>query len=156
LDIRDIVDNVVNLVENTSTTRLHKIMPDEPCLIYADKNQLLRVFNNLIKNALQAIPDERQGIIVVNVKQANNWVIAAVVDNGIGIDEEKKEKVFTPNFTTKSSGMGLGLAMSRNIIEGAYGKIWFESKIEEGTTFFVKLPLYKPVNVEEEKTLINS
>ena len=156
LDIRDIVDNVVNFVENTSTTRLHKIMPDEPCLIYADKNQLLRVFNNLIKNALQAIPDERQGIIVVNVKQANNWVIAAVVDNGIGIDEEKKEKVFTPNFTTKSSGMGLGLAMSRNIIEGAYGKIWFESKIEEGTTFFVKLPLYKPVNTEEEKTLINS
>lgn len=59
--------------------------------------------------------------------------LLAVVDNGIGIDDETRDKVFKPKFTTKSSGMGLGLAMSRNIVEGAYGKIWFESKSNEGT-----------------------
>lgn len=147
-DIRDIIKNVVNLLENTTTARLHKIVPPEPCSVYADRNQLLRVFNNLIKNSIQAIPDDQQGIIVINVKKTSNWIIVAVVDNGIGIDDEKKENVFTPNFTTKSSGMGLGLAMSRNIIEGAYGKIWFESKENEGTTFFIRLPVYEQMLAE--------
>jgi two-component system nitrogen regulation sensor histidine kinase NtrY len=144
LDLRDIISNVTNLLENSSTTRLHSIVPPEPCYVYADKNQLLRVFNNLVKNAIQAIPDDRQGIVVINAKRTANWVIVAVVDNGIGIDDETRDKVFKPKFTTKSSGMGLGLAMSRNIIEGAYGKIWFESKSNEGTTFFVRLPFYEP------------
>ena len=62
-------------------------------------------------------------------------------DNGKGIPEDIREKLFTPNFTTKSSGMGLGLAIVKNIIESSGGKIWFETEINSGTTFYVSLPL---------------
>ena len=63
-----------------------------------------------------------------------------VQDNGSGIPDEQKDKVFVPNFTTKNSGMGLGLAMTKNIIETAHGEIWFDSAENVGTTFYVKLP----------------
>jgi signal transduction histidine kinase len=66
-----------------------------------------------------------------------------VKDNGIGIDPEKIEKIFTPNFTTKSTGMGLGLAMVKNIVESSGGKIWFETSRSHGTSFFVFLPGYQ-------------
>lgn len=148
-DIRTVIENVVNLLENTDETKFFQKLPEKPCMVFADKNQLLRVFNNLLKNAMQAIPDERKGIIVVNLKKTNNSVIVAVTDNGTGIADEQKEKVFVPNFTTKNSGMGLGLAMSRNIIETANGKIWFESKENEGTTFFIRLPLHQRKYAEE-------
>lgn len=108
------------------------------------KNQLIRVFTNLIKNAIQAIPPNQKGVIVVNVKLNEKTVIIAVADNGTGISHEMREKVFNPNFTTKNSGMGLGLAMSQSIIEAAKGKIWFESEVNIGTTFFVRLPLIQP------------
>ncbi|MGB1242218.1 MAG: sensor histidine kinase [Chitinophagales bacterium] len=141
MDINEVIENTVNLYEDTENVRLFKLMPEEPSYVNADKGQLIRVFNNLIKNAIQAIPDEKQGIIVVNIKKAKNSIVVGVADNGCGIDAEKKEKVFVPNFTTKNSGMGLGLAMSKNIVEAAKGRIWFESKVDEGTTFYVKLPL---------------
>lgn len=109
--------------------------------IFADKSQLLRVFNNLILNSIQAIPDDRQGEIVIKAINVNNSIMISVSDNGIGIDQEKANKVFVPNFTTKSSGMGLGLAISQNIIEMAGGIIRFESIENSGTTFYVTLPL---------------
>ncbi|HNA58080.1 MAG TPA: HAMP domain-containing sensor histidine kinase, partial [Chitinophagales bacterium] len=62
-------------------------------------------------------------------------------DNGRGIGDEEKDKVFVPNFTTKSSGMGIGLAMTKNIVEGAGGYIWFESTVSVGTTFYIEFPL---------------
>lgn len=141
MDANEVLLNVIHLYEDTNMVNIYKVMPEEPCLIFADKKQLLRVFNNLVKNAIQAIPDEREGIIVVNVKRASDSIVIGVADNGTGISEDKREKVFVPNFTTKSSGMGLGLAMSKNIIEAAKGEIWFESEVGEGTTFFVMLPL---------------
>ena len=109
--------------------------------IFADKSQLLRVFNNLILNSIQAIPDDRQGEIVIKAINVNDSIMISVSDNGIGIDQEKANKVFVPNFTTKSSGMGLGLAISQNIIEMAGGIIRFESIENSGTTFYVTLPL---------------
>ncbi|MEI7801140.1 MAG: HAMP domain-containing sensor histidine kinase [Bacteroidota bacterium] len=112
-------------------------------LIFGDKNQLLRVFNNLILNSIQAIPEGREGEIIVKVFNEENKIIAGVTDNGVGISTEQMKKVFVPNFTTKSSGTGLGLAISRNIIELAGGTIRFESVENEGTTFFVMLPLYQ-------------
>ncbi len=141
MNINEVVENTVNLFDDTDKVRIFKLMPEEPCYVNADKDQLIRVFNNLIKNAIQAIPDEKHGIIVVNVKKTKNSVVIGVADNGCGINSEQKEKVFVPNFTTKNSGMGLGLAMSKNIVEAARGRIWFESKVDEGTTFYVKLPL---------------
>lgn len=111
-----------------------------PCMVNADKEQLLRVFNNLVKNALQAIPDDRDGKIVLGIKRQGTSFIASVADNGSGIDEELRDKIFTPSFTTKNSGMGLGLAIVKGIVESSGGQIYFETVVSEGTTFYVVLP----------------
>jgi nitrogen fixation/metabolism regulation signal transduction histidine kinase len=107
--------------------------------VFADKNQLVSVFNNLVKNAIQSIPENRTGFVDIRVAEENDWVVVSVKDNGSGISKGLYEKVFVPNFTTKSSGTGLGLAISRQIIDGAGGSILFESVESEGSTFFVKL-----------------
>lgn len=144
IDLKAIINNVIGLYNDAQEAHLYAKLPDRPCFVYADKNQLIRVFTNLIKNAIQAIPPNQKGVIVVNVKLNEKTVIIAVADNGTGISHEMREKVFNPNFTTKNSGMGLGLAMSQSIIEAAKGKIWFESEVNIGTTFFVRLPLIQP------------
>ena len=109
--------------------------------IVGDKNQLSRVFNNLIKNALQAIPDGRETQIEVVLSHKNELLLIAIKDNGKGIADNQKEKIFEPNFTTKTTGMGLGLAMVKNIVEAANGKIWFKTIENEGTTFFIEFPM---------------
>ncbi|MDR1866588.1 MAG: HAMP domain-containing histidine kinase [Bacteroidales bacterium] len=109
-------------------------------LIYADKEQISRVFINLFKNALQAIPKEREASIHVDVLKLNRMVWIRIKDNGTGIPENMQEKIFQPNFTTKSSGMGVGLTIVRNIIESAGGTISFRTKNGEGTTFIISLP----------------
>lgn len=108
--------------------------------VFADPEQLVQVFNNLLKNAIQAIPVDRKGIINVNLEAIDKQVIIKITDNGIGIMEEVHDKLFAPNFTTKTTGMGLGLAISKSIVELSGGKISFESKKNEGTTFTVTLP----------------
>ncbi|MEX1002475.1 MAG: HAMP domain-containing sensor histidine kinase [Crocinitomicaceae bacterium] len=119
------------------------ISTEEKTIIWADKDLLLRVFNNLIKNAIQAIPSEREGKININLHQLNNKYIVSVQDNGLGINPEAQEKLFVPYFTTKSKGTGLGLAMSKQIVESMQGTIWFETELEKGTTFYVSFPRLK-------------
>ncbi|MBL4592872.1 MAG: GHKL domain-containing protein, partial [Flavobacteriales bacterium] len=96
--------------------------------IVADKDQISRVFNNLIKNAIQAIPSTIEGKITVFISQKENNYLIEIKDNGTGIADDKKDKIFVPNFTTKTTGMGLGLAMVKNIVENTNGSIWFETK----------------------------
>lgn len=110
--------------------------------VYSDRSQLLRVFNNLIENAKQAIPADRAGNIVVSSKSDNNDVVIAISDNGVGIPGEVINRLFQPYFTTKSSGTGLGLAMTKKIIEFWKGEIWFETTEGAGTTFYIKMPLH--------------
>jgi len=124
--------------------------------VIADKNHLLRVLNNLIKNAIQAIPEDRHGIISIELKKEDNNAVIIVTDNGTGISEEKRDKVFVPNFTTKSSGTGLGLAMSKNIIESFYGSIYFETEVNVGTSFFVKLPIEEIQEVVAKTDLVDA
>ena len=143
IDLNEIVLNAASLYEETKSIHMVKLIPKDESYIYADKNQLIRVFNNLVKNAIQAIPYDRDGSIVVKIMRGEEVVTVTVRDNGSGIGEEQRDKVFVPNFTTKSSGMGLGLAMSKNIVEAARGQIWFDSIVDEGTTFYVELPLLK-------------
>ncbi|MBK8706118.1 MAG: ATP-binding protein [Saprospiraceae bacterium] len=99
------------------------------------------MLNNLVKNAIQAIPDGKQGIVNISLVQQDHKAVITVADNGEGIPDELQEKVFFPNFTTKSSGMGLGLAMSKNIVEAAGGNLYFFTEKDKGTSFFVELPL---------------
>jgi signal transduction histidine kinase len=111
-----------------------------PCYILTDKEQMLRVFNNLLRNAIQAIPEDKAGLIDVTLKQEGKQYCFSVSDNGTGISDELREKIFSPNFTTKNAGMGLGLAMVKNIVESSEGRIWFESELGKGTVFYVELP----------------
>ncbi len=112
-------------------------------IVFADKDQLTRVFSNLLKNAIQAIPSGKAGIIKISVSTTDDSYVISVTDNGAGISAEQLNRIFTPSFTTKSGGMGLGLSIVKSIVESSGGKIWFETKEHEGTTFFVSLPMFR-------------
>ncbi len=111
--------------------------------IFADKEQITRVFINLFNNAIQSIPDDRKCVIEVTLEEKNKNILIKIKDNGKGIQDDVKDKLFTPNFTTKTSGMGLGLAIIKDIVENMGGKIYFETEPGKGTTFFVELPEYE-------------
>ena len=110
-------------------------------MIEADRTHINRLFTNLIQNALQAIPDSKRAYIEMEEIIGESTVLITVKDNGSGIPEDVQSKIFTPNFTTKSSGTGLGLAMCKGIVEENKGNIWFQTTNGYGTTFFVELPL---------------
>ncbi|WP_017257262.1 sensor histidine kinase [Pedobacter arcticus] len=111
------------------------------CFVKADKDQLLRSFNNLLKNAIEAIPDGKEGIINISATQANNKVEIKISDNGSGISLNSRSSIFTPNFTTKSSGTGLGLAFVKQAIQNVNGNIYFTTETDVGTTFHITLPV---------------
>ncbi|MCW3084965.1 MAG: hypothetical protein JWP12_2331 [Bacteroidetes bacterium] len=141
IDIREIISNSIALFRDTEDCHIHfKNNTSTQAFVLADKEQLLRVFNNLLKNAIQSIPEGRDGNIVVTLNKEQNHFVTSVSDNGNGIADEVLDKIFMPNFTTKTGGMGLGLAMVKNIVETANGRIWFETKSNVGSTFYVALP----------------
>ena len=106
-----------------------------------DRTQLIRVVTNLVKNSIQSVEQKQpqEPRIDVTVKTEGTWVSISVIDNGIGVPEENRDCVFEPQFTTKTSGMGLGLGMVKNIVETYGGNITLESS-EELTTFTVLFP----------------
>ena len=146
--LNDLVESVYDLFKESKNTDIELSLPDRDFYVFADRNHLVRVFNNMIKNAVEAIPDTRRGKILVALLEVEGKAMVKVQDNGVGIPEDKREKVFVPNFTTKNSGTGLGLAISKNIIESVSGKIYFETEKDVGTTFFVELPIEDMVLVE--------
>jgi signal transduction histidine kinase len=107
-----------------------------------DRTQLIRVITNLVKNAIQAIPETQlEKSILVTVIRSKDQVQILVKDNGVGIEAQHIGNIFEPKFTTKSSGMGLGLGIIKNIIENYKGTITFATMVEKGTTFTVTLPI---------------
>jgi signal transduction histidine kinase len=107
-----------------------------------DRTQLIRIVTNLVKNAIQSVPENQADKTVhLHVKKVDEKVFIMVKDNGIGIKPEDRNRIFEPKFTTKSSGMGLGLGIIKNIIENYKGTITFESDYGKGTTFTVSLPI---------------
>ena len=113
----------------------------EAVFVNADKTHINRLFTNLIQNAVQAVPDDRRAYIKVEEALLAGQILITIKDNGNGIPEAMRTKIFTPNFTTKTSGTGLGLAMCKGIIEQSNGEIWFETMVGQGTNFYVKLPI---------------
>ncbi|MDP2335001.1 MAG: HAMP domain-containing sensor histidine kinase [Bacteroidota bacterium] len=120
--------------------------------VFADKEQLSRVFLNLIKNSIQSVPTDQKGEIRVTVRKKDPIALITISDNGAGISKEAQEHLFEPNFTTKTSGMGLGLSIVRNIITNFRGKIWYETSEQGGTSFFVEIPLYKSFPAHEDNS----
>lgn len=141
IDVNILIAASAELYLNDTSVKVVIDKEPEPLIVFADRSQLLRVFTNLLQNAVQSIPEDREGSIVVKAKKENNHVVISFADNGTGIDSDIIEKIFQPNFTTKSSGTGLGLAMTKKIIEFWKGEIWFETKMGKGTIFYIRLPL---------------
>ena len=105
-----------------------------------DRQQFGGSISNLIINARQSVPASRVPEISVRLYTHNKTVIVEVQDNGTGIPQNIRSRVFLPNFTTREGGTGFGLAMAKRIIEYAGGSIWFETEEDKGTTFFLSLP----------------
>ncbi len=139
INLNELLSSICDLFSKDERVTVTFTTDADSPLVFADKNQLVSVFNNLVKNAIQSIPESRTGFVDVNVKEDDGLILVTVSDNGSGIPQDNYDKVFVPNFTTKSSGTGLGLAISKRIVDGAGGKIWFESAENVGTAFFVRL-----------------
>jgi two-component system nitrogen regulation sensor histidine kinase NtrY len=140
INIFDMLNQAVTIFKQMDNVQITYQQAENIFTINADRDQLLRCFNNLLKNAIEATPHDRKCIIDINYLVTSKNILLTIKDNGNGIPEEMREKIFEPNFTTKSSGTGLGLAFIKNSIENANGKIWFETTMGVGTTFYLSLP----------------
>lgn len=130
---------VFNSSENVELNILNRT--NKSARVMGDKDQLLRTFNNLLKNAIEASEGKTKCVVRIKIINDDKRVYVEVEDNGKGISDHLKDKIFVPNFTTKSSGTGLGLAFVKQAIENAGGTIEFNSVENQGTTFYLNFPL---------------
>jgi signal transduction histidine kinase len=139
-DLNETLRVVIQLYESNDRLEIEEEFLDEKIIVEADRTHINRLFSNLILNALQATPENRTARVKIKETLEPGFVTITISDNGSGIPVDIQDKIFMPNFTTKTSGTGLGLAMCKRMVEQAKGQIWFESG-ENGTDFFVKLPV---------------
>ena len=139
MDLVKVVSNTAELFQEDCQLKME--LANQPLWVFADPGLIRRIFNNLILNGIQSVPDNREATIAITMKNDTEKVLITVADNGSGIPEEYQNKIFFPNFSTKTSGSGLGLAIAKRGIENAGGHIWFETQKDHGTTFFIEFPL---------------
>lgn len=150
VDVAEKLSAVITLMrQNDQQIPIRYIGPDSGVIAWADAEQIAQVFTNILKNAIQALENKADGDIIVQLdtdglssnspqNDLTSYVSITFSDNAGGIPPEIQDKIFMPNFTTKSTGTGLGLAISKNIVEGSDGRIGFETS-DKGTKFFVYL-----------------
>lgn len=140
-------NEVINL--NNEIEDVLRVFNDDQIFVHSNKNNIMitmdrvflsRIITNLVTNAKQAASDDRDLLVNVDIEQHQRRVIISVQDNGIGIPEDMYEKIFEPNFTSKNSGMGLGLSMVRKMVEDYKGEISVKSEVGKGSTFIITLP----------------
>lgn len=146
INLRLFIPEILDLYKDLDRVEVELLLPEatEPLMVYSDRNQLLRVFNNLIRNSIQAYHKDSIARITIVCEKSESFVKCHVIDFGCGIADAQKVNIFSPYFTTKTGGMGLGLSMVKSIIENNRGEISFVSNEGVGTTFSFTLPLYKP------------
>lgn len=140
-DLHEMLYSLSQLYSTNNKVKFEWMPVNHVVNINADRTQINRLFTNLLQNAVQALPEDGSGEVMITEKTEDGNILIAVSDNGQGIDESLRSRIFTPNFTTKTSGTGLGLAMTKGIVEQSGGKIWFETELNKGTIFYVSLPL---------------
>ncbi|AZI25035.1 sensor histidine kinase [Pedobacter sp. G11] len=142
LDVMPVIEQARQVYKNSDNVEINVLnKSDRYVRILADHDQLLRTFNNLFKNAIEAIDDESHCCITAVIYNDEENAYIEIKDNGKGIPAMLHDKIFVPNFTTKSSGTGLGLAFVKQAVENAGGTITFTSVIDLGTTFYLTFPL---------------
>ncbi len=139
-NINEALKSVKQLHEGNGDVRFTwKLIPNE-VIVFADKTHINRMLTNLILNAIQSVPENVIPQIGIFESVNENSLEITITDNGIGISDEIKSKIFAPNFTTKSSGTGLGLAMCKRMAEQAGGDIHFNTS-NNGTSFTIRIPI---------------
>jgi two-component system, NtrC family, nitrogen regulation sensor histidine kinase NtrY len=144
-DLHDLLNSLSSLYMTTEDLAFSWEPVSQRIMLMADKTQLNRLFTNLLQNAVEACNGKADRKVQMIEELDGDHILIKIIDNGEGIPSSIHQKIFTPNFTTKTSGTGLGLAMSKNIVEQAKGELWFTTKEDQGSTFFVKLPLLRIV-----------
>ncbi|WP_091548560.1 sensor histidine kinase [Thermoflexibacter ruber] len=152
-EITEVLKQTVDLYENDGgNAKILLNMIEGKYYVNGDKQLMGRILTNLIINGIQAVPNTRTPEIVIFFRLSGTHnVLIEIADNGIGIAESIRHKVFLPNFSTKFTGSGIGLALAKRGIEHADGKIWFETEEGEGTSFFIELPLIRYQASEKEE-----
>lgn len=141
IDLHNVIGSLLDLYSTNPKVEVNWRPLSQPLTMQADKTHMNRLLTNLLTNAVDACSGRSQCLVTIDEQRVGDDVLLSITDNGDGIPAEMQPKIFTPNFTTKTSGTGLGLAMCKGIVEQASGAIWFETKEGVGTTFFVRLPL---------------
>lgn len=151
VSLNEVLQQVTLLYGESREGKVVLHLPEQDVRILGDTDQLNRVFGNLIKNALQAMPPDRpalQSIVTVTLsapmpgdEEPADYVYVSVADNGTGIADDVKGRIFEPSFSTKTSGMGLGLAITQRLVESMEGRISFTSQVNVGTVFTLTFPL---------------
>ena len=139
VDITLLLNRTVALFENETNAVIEFKQPSTSLFAMGDAQLLGRIFSNIILNALQSGANEKKIILDVVAEEEGDWCFVSFRDNGLGIAQELRDKIFLPHFSTKNTGSGLGLAIAKQGIEQMGGAIWFETTMGQGTTFFVKL-----------------
>ncbi|MFQ5434532.1 MAG: PAS domain-containing sensor histidine kinase, partial [Anaerolineae bacterium] len=138
LSLKELLVETVSEMERVNGIEVVWQLDEAVPPVYADREQLARVFHNLIRNGIEAMPDG--GRLFVSTAVAGTAVIITIKDTGVGIPPENQAQLFEPLFTTKSNGIGLGLALVRSLVEAHGGEIAVESQVEKGSAFKVRLP----------------
>ncbi|MGE5107437.1 MAG: sensor histidine kinase, partial [Sphingobacteriales bacterium] len=140
-DLNELLSSIISLYRTQDDLIIEWGRVKGNQMIHADKTQINRLFTNLLQNAIQSVPESKKPHIEIMQMVEDHTLTISIADNGTGIPMELQSKIFTPNFTTKTSGTGLGLAMCKGIVENIKGKIWFETEENKGSTFYIQLPL---------------
>ena len=140
-DINNLLSQTIDFYNNLEKGFVKLEKPAEICMALCDGQLMGRIISNLILNAMQSVANDRVPEIYVRLTSNAEKVLIEVCDNGTGIPENIKEKVFIPNFSTKYNGSGIGLAVAKRGVEHAGGRIWFETQADIGTSFFIELPV---------------
>ena len=146
IGVEDLLKDVTSLVHGDAARRgitLKTNVGYAPVSVQGDKVHLCQVLINLVINAMDAVAgldDARRRVVLQARTNGDGWVEIGVADAGPGVPPESMQKIFDPFFTTKSAGMGMGLSVSRTIVEAHKGRIWVENNPEQGATFWLAIP----------------
>ncbi len=139
LHVKSVLKSIAHLYIGVDDAEI-QVLCEDNIYVHFDDSYLNRVLTNLVKNGIQAANDNSKPIIVmIATRTSDDYITIQIKDNGAGIDNEKSESVFTPYFSTKINGMGLGLPIVKSMVESCGGTIWFENNEDVGASFFVKL-----------------
>ena len=140
IDVVELIQKTIELHQQTSLIEFQSTTLSSN-IVFCDPQLMGRVLTNLLLNGIQATENQEKAKILISITESNDFVIISIKDYGSGIPLEIQNKVFLPNFSTKFTGSGIGLALAKKTVEEANGEIYFETKEGVGTTFYIKLPL---------------